>query len=186
MTSPTSVPEPVAGQPAPGSNASGLRGLRWVIDQFEEIVASSAVVVVIFSVSWGVLSRYVTAQPAAWAGEVATLAFAWVVFFGAAACVKYHMHPTIDLLIARLSSAPRAVVAFINHALVLGFCGFMVWFGIRFSIDAWDSPSAVLQVPLTWLYGPVAFCFALMIVRYLQVLAGRVWHIDEDRATNAG
>jgi hypothetical protein len=24
-----------------------------------------------------------------------------------------------------------------------------------------------------------------MIVRYLQVLAGRVWHIDEDRATNA-
>jgi TRAP-type transport system small permease protein len=160
--------------------------LRWVIDQFEEIVASSAVVVVIFSVSWGVLSRYVTAQPAAWAGEVATLAFAWVVFFGAAACVKYHMHPTIDLLIARLSSAPRAVVAFINHALVLGFCGFMVWFGTRFAIDAWDSPSAVLQVPLTWLYGPVAFCFALMIVRYLQVLAGRAWHIDEDRATNAG
>ena len=162
------------------------RGTAWVVDQFEEIIASSAVVVVIISVSWGVLSRYVTAQPAAWAGEVATLAFAWVVFFGATACVKYHMHPTIDLLITRLPVVLRRIVTGLNHALVLGFCGFMVWFGTRFAIDAWDSPSAVLQVPLTWLYGPVAFCFGLMIVRYLQVIAGRVWHIDEDRATNAG
>jgi TRAP-type C4-dicarboxylate transport system permease small subunit len=157
-----------------------------VVDQFEEIVASAAVVVVILSVSWGVLSRYVTAQPAAWAGEIATLAFAWVVFFGSAACVKYRMHPTIDLMIEHLPATPRRIVEFLNHALVLGFCAFMVWFGTSFAIDAWDSPSAVLRTPLTWLYGPVAFCFALMIVRYLQVLAGHVWHIDEDRATNAG
>jgi TRAP-type transport system small permease protein len=128
----------------------------------------------------------VTAQPAAWAGEVASLAFAWVVFFGAAACVKYHMHPTIDLLVNRLPARLRVVVTMLNHALVLGFCAFMVWFGTRFAIDAWDSPSAVLRLPLTWLYGPGAFCFALMILRYLQVLAGRVWHIDEDRMTHVG
>jgi TRAP-type C4-dicarboxylate transport system permease small subunit len=185
VASPAPVQDPATALD-PRGGAREPRGIRWLVDQFEEIVASTAVVVVIFAVSWGVLSRYVTAQPAAWAGEIATLAFAWVVFFGAAACVKYHMHPTIDLMIGRLTGAPRRVVTFVNHALVLGFCGFMVWFGTRFAIDTWDSPSAVLQVPLTWLYGPVAFCFALMIVRYLQVLAGRVWHIDEDRATNAG
>ena len=58
---------------------------------------------VILSVGWGVLTRYITAQPAAWAGEIATLAFAWLVFFGAGACIKYHMHPTIDLLVEPLS-----------------------------------------------------------------------------------
>ena len=162
------------------------RGWRWGIDQFEEIVASAAVVVVILSVAWGVLSRYVTEQPSAWAGEIATLAFAWVVFFGATACIKYHMHPTIDLLVKIFPRGLQMAIAVVNHALVLGFCAFMAWFGTRFAIDAWDSPSAVLRMPLTWLYGPVAFCFALMIVRYLQVLAGRVWHLEEDRVTHAG
>jgi len=172
-------------QPATGG-VTPLRGWRWGVDQFEEIVASAAVVVVILSVAWGVLSRYVTEQPAAWAGEVATLAFAWVVFFGASACIKYHMHPTIDLLVKVFPRGLQLAVSLLNHALVLGFCVFMAWFGTRFAIDAWDSPTAVLRAPLTWLYGPVAFCFALMIVRYLQVLAGRTWHIEEDRATHAG
>jgi TRAP-type C4-dicarboxylate transport system permease small subunit len=166
--------------------AAAPRGFRWAVDQFEEIIASLAVVVVICSVTWGVMSRYVTAQPAAWAGEIATLAFAWVVFFGATACIKYRMHPSIDLLVNRFPRRLRLLVAGMNHALVLAFCAFMAWFGTRFAIDAWDSPSAVLRVPLTWLYGPVAFCFALMIVRYLQLLAGKAWHIEEDRVTHAG
>ena len=173
----------------PGVNGEGgrpLRGLAWVLDQFEDILASIAVVVVILSVAWGVVSRYVTEQPAAWAAEIATLAFAWAVFFGSVACIKYHMHPTIDLLFNRLPRSLKLLAAGVNHALILGFCGFMAWFGTRFAIDAWDSPSAVLRLPLTWLYGPVAFCFGLMIIRYLQVLAGKTWHIDELRETNVG
>ena len=62
----------------------------------------------------------------------------------------------------------------------------MAWFGTRFAIDAWSNPSPVLRLPLTWLYGPVAFCFALMMLRYLQVLAGRTWSVEADRETHVG
>ena len=168
--------------------ALGLPKPTWkrVGDQFEELVACIALAAVVLAVSWGVVTRYITAQPAAWASEVATLAFAWVVFFGATACIKYRLHPSIDMLVTRLPGALQIGVRWFNHALVLGFCAFMAWFGTRFAIDAWSNPSPVLRLPLTWLYGPVAFCFALMALRYLQVLAGRVWHIEEDRATHAG
>jgi TRAP-type C4-dicarboxylate transport system permease small subunit len=162
------------------------RGLATLADRFEELVAAAAVVVIIASVGWGVITRYVTAQPAAWASEVATLGFAWVVFFGAAACVKYRMHPAIDVLVERLPAAAQRAVRVFNHVLLLSFFGFMVWFGTRFAIDAWDSPSPVLRMPQTWLYGPVALCSALMAVRYLQVLARRVWQLDAARETNAG
>jgi TRAP-type C4-dicarboxylate transport system permease small subunit len=162
------------------------RGVAWLVDQFEEIVACVAVVVVVLSVSWGVLTRYVTAQPAAWASEVATMGFAWVVFFGAAACVKYRLHPAIDVLVDRLPAGLQAAIRVMNHALLLSFFAFMTWFGTRFAIDAWDSPSPVLRVPQTWLYGPVALCSLLMAVRYLQVLAGRDWTIDATRETHAG
>jgi TRAP-type transport system small permease protein len=146
-----------------------------LVDQFEELIASAAVVVIVLSVSWGVITRYITAQPAAWASEVATLAFAWLVFFGAAACVKYNLHPSIDMLMVRLKPTGQRWLSGFNHALVLSFCGFMVWFGTRFAIDAWSNPSPVLRLPLTWLYGPVAFCFGLMAIRYLQRIAGRRW-----------
>ena len=155
-------------------------------DRFEEIVAAAAVAVIIVSVGWGVITRYVTAQPAAWASEVATLGFAWVVFFGAAACVKYRMHPSIDVLTERLPAPAQRLVRVFNHVLLLSFFGFMVWYGTRFAIAAWDSPSPVLRIPQTWLYGPVALCSGLMLVRYLQVLAGREWQLDATRETNAG
>jgi hypothetical protein len=109
---------PVGTSPPRASDAMASpprRGWRWGIDQFEEIVASVAVVVVILSVAWGVLSRYVTEQPSAWAGEVATLAFAWVVFFGATACIKYHMHPTIDLLVRIFPRGLRLVRHSLRH-----------------------------------------------------------------------
>ena len=84
--------------------ALGLPKPTWrrVGDQFEEIVACIALAAVVLAVSWGVITRYITAQPAAWASEVATLAFAWVVFFGATACIKYRLHPSIDMLVTRL------------------------------------------------------------------------------------
>jgi TRAP-type transport system small permease protein len=53
---------------------------------------------------------------------------------------------------------------------VLGFCAYMVWFGVRFSIDALDNPTSVLRWPLTVLYGPVTLGFALMMVRYVERL----------------
>ena len=169
---------------APRSGPSS--GLRLLLDQFEEIVACLALVIVVASVSWGVVTRYITEQPAAWASEIATLGFAWVVFFGASACIKYHLHPTIDLLQVRLPGPLQRLVTWMNHLLLLGFFVFMVWFGTRFAIDALDTPTAVLRWPLTWLYGPIALCFALMIIRYLQVLRGRSWSIDSVRETNVG
>ena len=166
--------------------ALGLPVPTWklVVDQFEEIVACGALACVIFSVSWGVITRYITEQPAAWASEVATLSFAWMVFFGAAACIKYKLHPSIDMLVTRLPRSLQWCVRWLNHSLKLGFCGFMAWFGTRFAIDAWSNPSPVLRLPLSWLYGPVAFCFALMALRYVQVLVRGAWQIEGERETH--
>ncbi len=152
----------------------GRLGLRWWLDHAEEIVASAALVVVVLATGWGVITRYITAQPAAWAGEVSTIGFAWVVFLGAVACIKYRMHPAVDVPLGRLPTPLRVALVWTNHGLLLAFFAFMAVFGTRFAIDAWGNPSPVLRAPMTVLYGPVAVAFALMFVRYVQyVLRGR-------------
>jgi TRAP-type transport system small permease protein len=67
----------------------------------DEAVAILALVVTVLSVTWGVITRYITAQPAVWASEVATIAFAWLTFFGASACFRHNAHPSIDMLVVR-------------------------------------------------------------------------------------
>jgi TRAP-type C4-dicarboxylate transport system permease small subunit len=159
-------------QALPGSH--GLAPpLSWplrVLDGFEEIVAGIALLIVVGSVSWGVLSRYVSRQPAPWAGELAILAFAWVIFFGAAACFRQGLHPSIDMLVARLPAGLARGVNLFAHLCVIAFCLLMVYLGVIFSHEAWTDPTPVLRLPYTVVYGPVTLGFALMLVRHLEFL----------------
>ena len=154
---------------------------RWCVDNFEEIVASAAVVVVVLAGVWGVVTRYITAQAAAWTIEISTISFGWVVFFGSVACFKYKMHPAVDVPLDRLPASVRHALVWLNHLLLLGFFIFMTLFGVRFSIDAWITRSTALELPMTVLYAPVALCFGLMFVRYLQYVILASEEVDNAR-----
>lgn len=163
--------------------------LRWFVEHVEEGVGAIALLVIIGSVSWGVITRYITEQPATWASEIANLAFAWLTFFGASACIKYRLHPSIDMLTARLPRNIQRLVYGFNHVVLLCFYGFMTWYGARFALESWNTPTAVLQWPQTVLYAPVAICSALMILRHLQVLRRGAQHDpmnDETRGSHVG
>lgn len=147
----------------------------WWRDYFEEIVAGLALLMVIAATCWGVVTRYVTSTPAAWTGEIAAIAFAWLVFVGAAAGFKYGMHVTIDMLVTKLPQTPRRYVMAAADLLVLVFLGTLLFIAIEFSIDSWSDPTSTLQLPRTVVYASVvvgAFC---MLLRYGRA-AWRRWH----------
>lgn len=141
----------------------------------EEAVAGAALLVVILSVCWGVITRYITAQPATWTSEVAGIAFAWVVFVGAAAGFKYGMHVAIDMLVMRLPTTPRRMMMAAADLLVLAFLTTLLVLSIEFSIDAWGDPTSVLRMPRTVTYASVVVGSACMLARYART-AWRRWH----------
>jgi TRAP-type C4-dicarboxylate transport system permease small subunit len=133
----------------------------------DEIIAVLALLVTVGSVGWGVVTRYVTAQPAVWASEVAAIAFAWLTFFGASACFRHNAHPSIDMLVGRLPAAPQRLVRLAVDLLVAAFLAYFCWMGLQFSIAAWDNPTAVLRLPMTVVYGPITLATAMMLLRHL-------------------
>ena len=136
-----------------------------VADRVEEVVACAALVVVVAAVIWGVLTRYITAQPAPWSGEVAGMAFAWVVFVGAAAGFKRGAHVSIDLLTRRLPARLGQPFAWALDLGLLLFMAYVVWLGFAFTVRNWDNPSSVLRLPLSITYASVLFGFTAMTVR---------------------
>src|SRR5690348_16903016 len=94
---------------------------RSLARNFEEIIAGAALIVVVLSVCWGVVTRYITEQPAAWAGEIAAMAFAWLVFIGASVALKRAMHVNIDMVVLALPPAAQRVVMALADLVVVVF-----------------------------------------------------------------
>ena len=101
------------------------------------------------------------------------MGFAWLIFLGASAGFKHGAHVSIDMLVRALPSAVRRPIAAAVDLLVLAFCLYVGWLGIRFTIDNWDNPSAVLRLPLSITYAAVTVGFALMAVRHAEVALPR-------------
>lgn len=147
--------------------------VRRLAGQAEEIVAGAALVIVVLAVCWGVITRYVTAQPATWAGEVAAFAFAWCVFVGSAAVVKRGGHVSVDMLVMAFPQHLRAAVNFLAQLAGLAFCATAAWLAFDFALSNADNPSAVLRMPLTILYLAPAVGFLLMALRTIQAIVTR-------------
>lgn len=139
-------------------------------DNFEECLAGAALVIVVLAVCWGVVTRYITAQPAAWAGEVAAIAFAWTVFVGSSAALKRGMHVNIDMLLIFLPPPARRVVVLASDAIVLAFLVIGLGLAVEFAIDSWDNPTSVLRLPLSTVYAAVMVGFACLLWRYAGVV----------------
>jgi TRAP-type C4-dicarboxylate transport system permease small subunit len=173
-------PVPTSWGHHPGCPVAGIDALPQtlaalaVFGRFEEIVSGAALLVVIGATCWGVVTRYITEQPAAWSGEVAGIAFAWLVFLGTAAGFKYGMHVTIDMLVALLPAAPRRVLLALADLLVLAFLLAVFGLAIQFSIDAWGDPTSVLRLPRSGTYSSVVVGSRCMLLRYGRA-AWRRW-----------
>ncbi|HET6467634.1 MAG TPA: TRAP transporter small permease [Geminicoccaceae bacterium] len=148
--------------------------LSRLLANLEEAVAGAALVIVVLAVCWGVLSRYVTAQPAPWEGEIAGIGFAWVVVLGAAAGFKRGLHVSIDLLVRRLPDALRVPLAWIVDLLVLAFVAYVTWLAVHFTMNNWTNPTPVLRLPFSVTYAALALGFLSITLRHAAALLARL------------
>lgn len=136
----------------------------------EEILAAIALLIVIASVSWGVLTRYVLERPANWTSELASICFAWSVFLGAAAAFARAENISIDAFINLLPEAVRRGVRLAADLFVLAVLLVVAFLATRFTLSTMDIPTTVLRVPQACLYAGAAVGFVLMSVRHAVVM----------------
>ncbi len=135
----------------------------------DEAVGVAALLVIVFSILWGVVSRYIFPQPAAWTYELAIMAFAYLVFFGAVAGVRLGTHAAIDVLVAALPSGWQQAIAWFNYLLLALFFIVMT---VLFGWQAWTSRhvhTIAMDLSRSLSYGPLALASAGMFVQHLIV-----------------
>lgn len=148
------------------------RGVGRFFLNLDSVFSCVALVVIIVNVTYGVIMRYLFGDPPVWTNEVAAIAFTWLVFLGASVAYRKKMHIGIELLVERLPDRVRWLVQLMVHVLLSAFFGYMIVYGVIFSLESYAQPTSIMRLPNTCFYMAVPVSFLLMLVSQLGNLRG--------------
>lgn len=142
--------------------------MKFAFKYFEELLASIAISIVVISAFYGVISRYILNNPVAWSNEVATIAFTWTVFLGAAAAWKNNKHIHLDLVYNFFPNKIKIISDWLKNIILIVFIAFALYLSIQFTITAYNKPTAILRIPFSYVDLPVVIFFSSIIFRSIQ------------------
>lgn len=152
--------------------------LKRIFANFEEIIASLFLAVMVTVLVANVVLRLSTSRSLLWMEEIAYLCFAWVVFVGAAAGYKRNLHSSIDMIIKFFPENTRRFVAILGMLLTLATCIIMVILSFNFSIQAWDKYTPFLYIRYTFIDISVTVGFLFTCVHSIVFIKNMILYKD--------
>lgn len=143
-----------------------------IIEKIEQVISFTALAALFLCVLFGVLSRYVTEQPAPWTSELSGIMFTWVVFIGSATAMRRSEHVSVPLLVDLLPRKVAFVVRRLSQLAILSFLVCVTWLSYHMMLQGASRPSPVLRIPFSMIYLATFIAFAEMSVTTALRLIG--------------
>lgn len=139
--------------------------------QLEDLITQLATVSMVACVMWGVLTRYITEQPAVWTSELSGILFTWIVFIGAASAFRQDKHISVPMLVDALGLKLQHAIKIASDIFVLAFVCFVAYLSYHMMIKGMSRPSPVLRIPFFYVYLAPFIAFILMAINSMA----RLW-----------
>jgi len=121
-----------------------------------------------------VICRYVLKSPLPWSTDILRLAFTYMVFWGAAWCVKEKGHLNVDVVLTSMPVKARRVVELVINLVLCAFFVFLIFYGIKFSQSGLTQKTSYLPIPMTFYYAGIPSAAVLMLYYMLQIVFEQV------------
>jgi TRAP-type C4-dicarboxylate transport system permease small subunit len=132
-----------------------VKKIASVFNSVVSILGIILMVLMIFTLSAGIISRYVFNRPFFWTDEAARIILIWTIFIGAALGFRKNSpiaHIRVDFLGSFLSSELRKIVKRIVWSLIILFCIAITVIDINFIALAGSIKTAALGIPKFIIY----------------------------------
>ena len=152
-----------------------MRLLRFIvrkIDTFSEWTGRVMLflfLVLIVTVMYEVIARYVFDAPTNWGLEVSTMLYSTSLMMVGGYCLLHKTHIRMDLFYARWSDRTKAIVDVCAFPLLLIFCGILMW---KSGVFAWDSTIRLEQSVTTWRHPIWPWKLMMPLAAFLFILQG--------------
>lgn len=126
-----------------------------IFNSIASILGIILMVLMIFTLSAGIISRYIFNNPLFWTGEASRIILIWTIFIGAALAFRKNSlitHISVDFLGSFLSSELRKIVKRIVWSLIILFCIAITVIDINFIALTGSIKTAALGIPKFIIY----------------------------------
>lgn len=154
---------------------SSKNPLKRALDVLEKLVMYAAVGtlgIIVLTVVWQVVARYVTSQSTAWAPELAQTAFVWTALLAIPLGVRSSRHMLVDIWRGR-SERIQKIVFTIASVVVMVICLTLVVYGIEMLGTSSQRSLPSLGISSGWQMVAVPIGFGLSFIFQLEVLVRR-------------
>jgi TRAP-type transport system small permease protein len=141
-----------------------------VIDNGLEWICILLLAVITVDLLLGVFSRYVLGRTFVWYDEVARACFMWLVFVGAAVAVRKSAHFGLHILVDALPPRLKRVVLLATPLTIIVFSLTLAWLGWDLMRHGATQTTAVMGMPISWIYASMPVGGVLMAFYALLLL----------------
>ena len=163
-----------------------MQSVAKVVDAALRALLVVLVVMLVVSIAWQVMSRYLLDDPSPWTEELARFLLIWIGMLGASFAFRQRAHLGLELLPQKLEGTPAAVLRYFTLFVIALFAiTVLVAGGSNLVALTWElrQYSAVLGMPIAWVYSVVPLT-GTIIVFYCLVQA--LEHDDDTAASRGG
>ncbi|WP_018525567.1 TRAP transporter small permease [Alkalispirochaeta alkalica] len=138
--------------------------LSTILFHAEEIVSAVFLSVTVSVVILNVILRYGFRSGLFWVEEVATTAFIWSVFIGAAAVYKRRMHIGIDLITRLFPESFQRVIAVLIDLMMVIINGYVCYLSVLMIQSNRLKTTPVLNIPAVYVNLAITVGFGLIML----------------------
>jgi TRAP-type C4-dicarboxylate transport system permease small subunit len=130
-------------------------------------------IVLVITVSAGVISRYFFNSPFVWTEELVTVLFVYISFLGAAVASARHNHVAVDLITSKAAPETRNLIGLIANLLIMMFLTMVIIGAVILIPEMLTHTSVALNIPRTVYYLPVlASSLLIFVVHLVEIIQG--------------
>lgn len=150
-----------------------------IVSWIAQLVMGVSAIVVLAVTFAQVLCRFVLKSPLPWSQDILRLAFTYLVFWGAAWCVRDKTHLNVDVLLSALPEKSRKVGEILINILLCAFFVFVIVVGFQFAMSGLTQTTSYLPLPMTVYYCSIPTAGILMLFYMLQNLAEQIKNFNK-------
>lgn len=151
-----------------------MKQLNKIVDSFIYFVMGVSGIVLFIVTFLQVVFRYVLKSPLPWSTDIIRLSFAYLVFFGAACCVRDKGHLNIDVLLTSIPKKLSRTVEILINLVLVAFFVVLTKLGIDFSATGLGQTTSYLPLPMTVYYISIPISGVLMIYYMVQHIVQQI------------
>lgn len=157
------------------------KGLLWFVKNWEEVIASVGVAVMLVICTYNVIMRYAFNSAIGWSQEVCIIGLVYVSFVGSAAAYKRNSHFGMDFLISHLPQKAQHAVRILLDIMMLVLFSYLTYLSVNYTLAA-RKLMDISRISFKYLYISAILGFGSMAVYTAIYLAQAIFAPDQYKA----